>query len=621
MSPARFPAGPTTSKGEPTRIGSARPSHLVTTTGVGSVVDLPSMSVIVRGLDDWSLERSSVIQEPRLLQRVQMALGGGVQRLQSAPHDPSADDDPWTRVGVPVTPFPGWLRCPRCHRLGPMQPGQFDFVHRYGRRPDLAKWVHSGCTKQAGRSTAKRRACLPARFIATCEAGHVDDFPYEPFVHHGVGAACPGPRYTMRDTASTRGPNVVVRCECGQQRNMIEAAGTVGSARLPRCRGRHPHLGTFEKCGRELKMMVLGASNLWFSITASALHLPQEGAARDVVVANWDLLGELPNAGVLGRLIAGMPELRALRDVPTDTVWSLVEKVRAEGGPAPATVQEDLLSAEWDLLSRPTTDRQDADFRAEPTTAPAGYGDIITQVVLVKRLLEVKALLGFTRIDGPNNMLRPPNYVSPARGVPQWLPAVEQRGEGIFLELEEAAVARWVKHVHGNDRIRSIAEAGRRWKSNRGQDYDDTWPIERYLLLHTLSHLLMRQVALECGYSSSSIRERLYVGMPHQPAAGILLSTASADSEGTLGGLVALGEPKYLKYLLDRAVADGTRCSSDPLCADHVPTDPSETRHAAACHACLLASETSCECNNAWLDRALVLALPGKEHLAFLNGS
>ena len=129
---------------DPTRIGEARPSHLVTTAGVGAIVDLPSMSVIVRGLDAWSAERQEPIDEPRLLAEVRRVLGPQVRALRTAPWDPAESDDPYSRVGVPVTPFPRWVRCPRCSRLGPLDPpGQFQLIHRFGRRPDLAKIVHA----------------------------------------------------------------------------------------------------------------------------------------------------------------------------------------------------------------------------------------------------------------------------------------------------------------------------------------------------------------------------------------------------------------------------------------------------------------------------------------------
>jgi len=145
---------------------------------------------------------------------------------------------------------------------------------------------------------------------------------------------------------------------------------------------------------------------------------------------------------------------------------------------------------------------------------------------------------------------------------------------------------------------------------------DPHFPLARTLLLHTLSHLLIRQVSLECGYSSASIRERLYLGRPGARTAGLLLSTAASDSEGTLGGLVALGETGHLTRLLDDAMRDAERCSSDPLCAEHVPLADSRTLHAAACHACLFVSETSCENNNRWLDRAVLVDVTG-DGLAF----
>jgi len=238
--------------------------------------------------------------------------------------------------------------------------------------------------------------------------------------------------------------------------------------------------------------------------------------------------------------------------------------------------------------------------------------------VLLSRLREVQALLGFTRLTAPDRReLEPVNRLSLSRSMPTWVPAFEQRGEGVFLELPEDRVRAWEQRVEDHPRITALRESFRRWSANRERPLDATLPIPRFLLLHTLSHLLIRQVALECGYGSSSIRERLYVGTAAEPATGILLSTAASDSEGTLGGLVALGQREHLKRLLDNALEDASRCSSDPLCAEHTPEDPSETLHSAACHACLFASETTCETNNRWLDRAVLVDLTG-DGLAFL---
>lgn len=614
------PARPSSQRGQPTRVGGARPSHLVTTGGVGSVVDLPGMSVVVRSTDSWGLERAEAIDEPRLLEKVRATLGPQVRALRMPPWDPQDSEDPWTRTGVPVSPFPRWLRCPRCHRLGPLDPpGQFDLVHRSGRRPDLAKWVHTTCQQQTQVRDQRKRGCLPARFLVVCETGHLDEFPYVDFIHRGQQEACAGPKLTMRDSSSTLGPRVTVRClECSASRNVSEAAGRDGWENLPGCRGRHPHLQRFESCGKPLKLMVLGASNLWFSVTASALHLPQGQTIADVIAANWDLLGALPNPLVLHQIIDGMDVVRGLRQAPIDQVWAAVEQLRGAGGPDVEPATDDLLQAEWRLLARPTTDRQDEDFRAAPTGTPVGYEGLLDQVVLVTRLREVQALVGFTRLAAPDRReLDPVNRLALGRGAPTWVPAFEQRGEGVFLQLREDDVRAWEQRVRQHPRVTALRQAFGRWAGNRDRPIDHAFPVARFLLLHTLSHLLIRQVSLECGYGSSSIRERLYVGTPDEPATGILLSTAASDSEGTLGGLVALGRPEHLKRLLDQAMEDAGRCSSDPLCAEHVPADPSDTLHAAACHACLFASETSCEANNRWLDRAVIIDLTG-DGLAFL---
>jgi Domain of unknown function (DUF1998) len=607
-------------RSSPTRIGQARPSHLITTAGVGATVDLPSMSVIVRGLDAWNPEHQDPVEEPRLLDAVQRVLGPQVRALRHAPWDPSAKDDPWSRTGVPVTPFPRWMRCPRCHRLGPLDPaGQFELVHRWGRRPDLAKYVHAECGRQANVRPSNRRACVPARFLVVCENGHLDDFPYVEYVHNTrAGGVCDGPLLTMSDAASTLGPRVTVRCvECGHSRSIQEAAGTRGGDKLPLCRGRHPHLQRFYQCGKQLKLIVLGASNLWFAVSASALHLPHGQTVEDLVAAHWDILGAQPNGTVAQLVIEGMDALRGLRPYPIHEVWGCIEKLRGMGGPVAPSASDDLRDAEWQLLSRPTTERQDPDFRAVPTPSPRGYDRLIHQVVLVSRLREVRALLGFTRLSAPErDDLRPGSRIALSRGAAEWVPAVEQRGEGIFLELREAAVAAWVSSVSSHEHITALGAAYRQWALDRDQTPAAGFPIARFTLIHTLSHLLMRQVALECGYSSASLRERIYLGSALSPSAGLLLSTAASDSEGTLGGLVALGERRYLERILATALEEAAHCSSDPLCAEHIPEFPSATLHNAACHACLFASETSCEAGNRWLDRAVLVDLTG-DGLAF----
>lgn len=615
-------SGRTTSRSHPTRIGQVRPSHLVTTTGVGAVVDLPGMSVIVRGTGTWSAEHQRLVHEPRLLNEVQRVLGDGVRSLKSAPYDASEVDDPWTKMGVPVTPFPGWVRCPVCHRLGPIHGSQqFTLVHRFGKRPDLAKIVHSYCHLQSNSADARKRRCIPARFMVVCPKGHLDDFPYNEYVHQNSDKPCSGPRLTMQDSAGTLAPQVTMKCECGAKRNIAQATGNEGSSNLPVCRGRHPHLQTFEGCTNRLRLIVLGASNLWFSVTASALHLPGGDDAAQVIDDNWAVVKDVPTVDLLRVLVENLDALKGLRDQPVEAIWELVQRRKAEGGPSGEQETTDLLAEEWALLSRPTTEKQDDDFRAIPNSvAPSRFEGLIDQVVRVTRLREVQALVGFTRMDAPEARdLGPRNLVRLRDGGIDWVPAVEKRGEGIFLQLREEAVAAWEKRVAEHVHIDRLAQAHRQWRRLRDLPPDAAFPVARTLLLHTLSHLLIRQVALECGYSSASIRERLYLGQPSDRTAGVLLSTAASDSEGTLGGLVSLGEHRNISRLLQQAIDEAERCSSDPLCCEHLPTPEDRTQHAAACHACLFISETSCEMNNRWLDRAVLVDVT-RDGLAFLGG-
>src|SRR6478672_9725244 len=126
-------------------------------------------------------------------------------------------------------------------------------------------------------------------------------------------------------------------------------------------------------------------------------------------------------------------------------------------------------------------------------------------------------------------------------------------------------------------------------------------------MLHTLAHMLIRELALECGYNAASIRERIYADVDDgMDQAGILIYTAAADSDGTLGGLVELGRPENLGRLLKQALTRAAICSSDPLCSEHKPA-ADRSLHATACHACSFVSETSCEMGNRYSDRALLV--------------
>lgn len=586
------------------RVGELRPSQLLYSFGVGASIDLPHLSAIVLGLDDWEVGSTEEIDEPRLLAAVRAYLGRQVTALRLPPVAERTDSplDEWARTGVPVAVFPRWLRCPRCNYLGPIEAGLFKLKPNPF-RPDETRYEHD-CSSKARPATA-----LPVRFLLACEAGHLDDFPWVEYAHRGQ--PCGAPILELYERGVTgRAAEVIVKCRAcdASGRSLAEAFGEAATSSLPRCRGRHPHLRLYTGCERQTRAILLGASNSWFPVSVSVLAVPvsREPLAQKVA-ENWRLLRDVTSVEVLGYARKTHPELATFAKVSDEDLWEAVQRHR-ESLEEETSGPPDVLGPEWAILSDPAHAPTSDDFLLTAVDPPQGLADLLEQVVLVERLREVAALIGFTRVDPPEELdtaagLRPAPL---SRGQPQWVPCAEVRGEGVFLRLREERVVAWEERVRDRPQVQRLLDAHRRWRARWGLDPDEGWRGPRYVLLHTLAHVLIREFSLECGYGAASLRERLYVASGDKPMAGLLLYTAAPDSEGTLGGLVSLGRPENLGRLLFQALERAKLCASDPLCAEHDPMGDSSL-HGAACHACLFASETSCERGNRYLDRTLLV--------------
>ena len=621
MSPARSKRGQYKSH----RVGGVRPSQMIHTYGPGAVMDLPQLSVVLSGIDLWDINHTERILEPRLIGAVRKVPGcHRVTEFRTPPwqEETASPFDQWARIGVPVHPFPRWLRCTQCDLLAPVDHRRFQLdVPVY--RPDKARYVHERCNN-------RRPSAVPARFLIACAAGHLDDFPWEQYAHRG--SPCPGgPVLELKEIGkASRATDVRVVCKtCGANRVAHDAFGPEANAHLPRCRGRHPHLQRFDAgCNQPTRALLLGASNAWFAVYRSALTIPTvTGDIEQKVAEHWDLLEDIEDRGeldfIIKRLVKGAGErpLRWLLRYDADDVWTAIVDRRdgSEGGADTGT--GDLRGPEWEAFTAAVPPKSD-DFKVRALDIPDGFKKTLGHPVAVDRLREVLALCGFTRIDGPDEA--DPNRVAPIWKSPQaWLPAAEVRGEGILIRLPEARVEQWERAYRDSSRYRDLRQATRNWRTRRGLEPGDGMPPARYVLLHTLSHLLINQVALECGYSTASIRERLYCRESGDdegpPMAGVLLYTAAPDSEGTLGGLVALAEPARLAAVLRDALSRARLCSTDPMCADHHAGDLGDTLHNAACHACLFAPETSCEAGNRHLDRAAAVPILGHPNDAYFT--
>ncbi len=447
-----------------------------------------------------------------------------------------------------------------------------------------------------------------------CETGHLDDFPWVEFIHGGI--PCTGTLRLREQGSGGRPGDVLLSCDgCRRRRRLSQAFGDDARPFLPsRCRGRHPHLGVLDRdCRFTPETLILGASNSWFPVQSSALSIPsQEGELAQAIDKAWSILEKLPPSLDFLRITletnAALKDLQGLAgSLGLETVDAAVEARRSglDAGDA-----EDLRTPEWRVLSDPANAPSTPDFQLRAVGAPPRFAGRLADVVLVERLREVSALWGFTRINALDDLgSRGGGIVRLAREPARWLPCSEVRGEGLFFRFDEEQVLAWEAEYRESGAAGALRAAHGAWRKRRGLDPAEGWPGERFVLLHAFSHALIRELALECGYTASSIRERIYADAGAgggEPMAGVLLYTAAPDSEGTLGGLVRLGEPDELGPLLGQALERAYLCSSDPLCSEHDPrTDGSV--HRAACHACQFASETSCERGNRFLDRAALV--------------
>lgn len=631
------------------RVGSIRPSAMLYTNGIGATIDLPHLAVMPHGLESWDRiyarrQGIDVILERRLLELVRSHLGAQVNELRKppwAPEEAGPGGGDAVDLGIPGRIFPQWLRCTGCGLLAPVSHEFFAYenINRY--RPDQAKFVHKNCKGFQGKGGGKNQAVVPARYMIACVAGHLDEFPYVAWVHRGKPCSSGDafPQMRMREWKSNIGPDVQLMCiSCDSRRGMREATGRDAEKKLPFCRGRHPHLDAFYPCGHQGRLMMLGAANQWFPSTLSLLALPREEAATPEELVP-ELRGlpktqlDLPNAegdmAMFRGMAAAVAQTNAFDDVPDDVLWQAVQLARGDSVPNAVTAPEKrtdprtILGPEWAVL----TDEQKytrhsgmADFRAVRHDVPDLLSGVVAETVAVEKLKKVNAFVGFTRIDALDRLDDAGDRVAPLtrNGRPTWVPATEDRGEGVFLRFAESVIAPWELLVEQLGVWRLFKEAHRRnFERRTSKTADDLnpdvrFPPPRYWAIHTLSHLLIREAAMSSGYGSASLTERIYAWQgddEHAPAAGLLISTTASDSEGTLGGLVELAKPEKLEDLVRKALRRGNRCSSDPICGHRVPEGKEEFLHGAACHFCLFLSETSCERANRFLDRRLLLGL------------
>lgn len=603
-----------------------RLSQAVTSFGVGSIYDVLGESFVLCDTMLWESGRYRAKGREIGAQRLVGALRGRGHAVERF-HEPVEMEDaqssgygPPSR-GLPYSRFPRWLFCSTCRR---MTYWTYQMERNMGKKPQPPTCPSCG----------KKRKLTPMRFVVICDEGHMNDIPWSRWAHSNTQRedqkACRTNQHLVFRSRAGHGggfDSLVVECKtCGASRSLEGLTRPNALAGIGvRCSGKQPWQASssVEKtCDRETYVVQRGAGNVYYPSVASAITIPPEsdpdgeesGDFRSCVLNHSETREYLMGEGVSQAMYAAF--LPRIAEDCNCTEEEVMQVLTEDEQPTLTVYDGSISSEEWKALVRP---HQPSDPRAqfinervnfladgETPEAIRALDELVERVMAVRKLREVRALLGFFRYkpggdedDESRNRLVRPDLGQGKR----WLPATEVFGEGIFITLNEDRLREWER---GSAVIaRTQLQEERRNESLYSPILHKATP--RYVLLHTLAHLLIRRLAFSCGYASASLRERIYASTPDEgePRAGILIYTAAGDAEGTLGGLVRQAEPPRLARNLIAALYDGTHCSSDPVCRES-NGQGLKAMNLAACHACALMAETSCESMNLLLDRVLV---------------
>lgn len=586
-------------------IGKLRKTQLITTFGPGAIAEMPEYTVIMGATDYWSGGRE--LYEPNLSRLLGIKYFKEPRATESS--NPKGNPD------IPAFRFPRMHFCPEC-----------GILDDYGSFGDPKKKQCMSC----------KRELVPSRFVAACANGHLEDFPFDWWVHYGNPQTCSNSynhgklRIEFKNTTGGLA-SIVIKCtQCGKERSM-EGCMNPNALNGHRCRGRRPWIGFKtetndpEPCEASLRVFQRGASNVYFSITQSALTIPPwSKKIQEIIADKWKDIQTAIEQGMDENFLLAFIGI-SFRDIiqegkitAEDILREVNQRRKVETEDNSSYSEHDMYEDEYNALCAGYECDEDEpeQFQAEITEIPETFQDYLDEVVLVKRLREVLALRGFRRVTPTRqdeDSTACYNEFTPVwRKNQSWLPAIEMRGEGIFVVLNKERLTEWENK--NENRYNEMA-------NNLGNlDIGKGMFSPRYVLLHTLAHLLIRQLTVECGYQEAALKERIYSTYPgsSKDMSGILIYTSASDSDGSLGGLVRQGEPDLLENVMRDLLQEATWCSSDPLCIESKSQGFNSLNY-AACHACTLLPETSCEARNCLLDRASVVGKPDDRSIGFFG--
>ena len=593
-----------------------RAAQTVLQYGVGAMIDFPDQTLMAAAPDYWDDQILTIHDE-----RLEKALGVSYFGM------PGGKDE--FSFGISYVRFPKWYFCPECRRFQPIEKWVAEYKKVATKRElEYNPYMKSPKCMKCGREL------VVTRVVVACENGHIDDFPWIKWVHEknkgGRRDTCGNPQLTFQTgvTSSAGLEGLEVRCSCGAKASLYGAfdkeSGHTAMEKLGNgymCTGFHPWKNEHEFCGQYPRAIQRGASAAYFPKVVSSLVIPPYSDRintkielseeyKNCLIKIEDFDDEEREDRIRKRLDEWATRISMQISVNPDIVKGILVRKWLEKVPEEYTTDsEHYRLEEYRALTGqlPPGELDSDDFIREGIDVSGYFIPGLKSLALIHKVREVRALTGFTRLNPPGSSdlgEGEHGFVS-IRPAKPWYPAYQVRGEGIFIEFDGQAINEWL--CGNNEAFKRANTLTSNYAITYQAQINKRIITPKFLLLHSLAHLLIRQLSFECGYTAASLRERLYCSESERnPMAGILIYTASGDSEGTLGGLVRQGYSDCFPHIFKKAVESGKICSNDPVCISS-EGQGRDALNLAACHACLLLPETSCEEFNVFLDRAMVI--------------
>jgi len=590
-----------------------RPSQIISGFGPGSIYDNQIDSFIIMGLDHWKPEKFKVERDEILLQEIKKDKFSNLESLYSLSSFKHHDD----KGVIPIRSFPTWGFCPKCDKL---------VSGRDNSNGNGTPCNSDECLDRKDKDKTPLPLTYPVRFVTACKNGHLDEFPWYEWVHKTP---------SLRDNCSKNQAKLYLidnpksmsldsqeiickNCDAPKQ-NMKFALSKDGlKSNLGfRCHGNRPWLHKNGKCGTDddptyMQGIFKGASNIYFPIKRSTITIPPFSDELSIkIIEDKKNILKMKNASYFEEYLIDHFELKPKYPNSNYTADDVKRKILQM-----AKIMNDLKNVtirelEFDQLNSGENFNDEEFVTEKVEDMPDKFKKYFDKIVLVKKTRVLSALIGFTRLDYDLDSSQKMSSIS--KEAPRWLPVLENRGEGIFFSFNNQELNEWQRGTDVKTRFKNIMTV----QDNSKIDSEDSSHTPKYVFLHTLSHILIKSLAVTSGYSTASFSERIYCD---EKMAGIFIYTASASSDGALGGLVELGRKKQNKLwtLIEATKKTSNICSSDPLCSIQ-PLEKIQGFNGAACHACTILPETSCEKMNQLLDRDMIDNTFRDENIGFLK--